>query len=461
MCGVFGILGEPEAANLTYLGLHALQHRGQEGAGIACSDGHVIRASRGKGKVSDVFAGPELASMTGNVAIGHVRYSTTGESSVRNVQPFVVRYQAGQVGIAHNGNLVNAGKLRDQLERRGSIFATSSDTEVILHLIASSQQTTFVNRLVDALMPLEGAYSLVLCTERTLVAVRDPHGFRPLVLGKRGSAWVVASESCALSLIGGEFIREIEPGEMIIIDEEGVQSLRPFPRQPRRSCVFEHIYFARPDSEMFGAGVYERRLELGRVLAEEHPAEADVVIPVPDSGVAGALGYAEEVGLPFQFGLLRSHYMGRTFIEPSQQIRDFGVKLKLAPVPRLLKGKRVVVVDDSLVRGTTSRKIVRMLRAVGVAEVHLRITSPPTTGSCFYGVDTPTKEELIAHRLDVPGICDSLGADSLGYLSLEGLRRVEGDQRGQFCEACFSGVYPVDPHPEDPEVQMPLFVEST
>jgi len=460
-CGVFGIHGESEAANLTYLGLHALQHRGQEGAGIACSDGHVVRCQRGRGLVGEVFDEAELATLRGHVAIGHVRYSTTGENSTRNVQPFVVRYKEGQVAIAHNGNLVNAAVLREQLEQVGSIFATSSDTEVILHLIATSHQPTFVNRLVDALLRVEGAYSLVLMTEETLVAVRDPWGFRPLVLGRRGNGWIVASETCALGLTGGEYVREVEPGEMIIIDRDGVTSIRPFPRRPRRACVFEHIYFSRPDSDVFGQSVYEVRKELGRILSTEHPVEADVVIPVPDSGITAALGYSEASGIPFQRGLLRSHYVGRTFIEPSQQIRDFGVKLKLAPVSSVLRGKRVVVVDDSLVRGTTARKIVRMIRESGAKQVHLRITSPPTTGSCFYGVDTPTRDELIAHRLQVDQIREAMGADSLGYLSIEGLRRAEAAGAGQFCEACFTGDYPVNPNPTVFDAQIPLFVNES
>ena len=456
-CGVVGVFGDLEAANLAYLGLHALQHRGQEGAGIAASDGTTIRTFRGRGLVGEVFGGPELGQLRGGLAIGHVRYSTTGESSVRNVQPFVVHYRDGQVGIAHNGNLVNSALLREELEDKGSIFGTTSDTEVILHLIASSRQPTFINRLVDALGRVSGAYSLVLMTEDTLVGVRDPHGFRPLVLGRKGGAWVLASETCALDLIGGTLEREVEPGEMVIIDREGLQVLRPFPRQPRRACVFEHIYFARPDSRVFGTMVYDRRLELGRLLAREHPIPADVVVPVPDSGVPGALGYAEEAGVPFQFGLLRSHYVGRTFIEPSQQIRDFGVKLKLSPVRGVLEGRRVVVVDDSLVRGTTSRKIVRMLRDAGARQVHVRITAPPTRGSCFYGVDTPTTEELIAHRMGVESIRHHIGADTLAYLSLDGLRKAQGEERGQFCEACFSLDYPVDPYPTAEDPQLPLF----
>ncbi len=460
MCGIVGVFGSPEAANLVYLGLHALQHRGQEGAGIAASDGTTVSLYRGLGLVGEVFGGPEISQLRGAMALGHVRYSTTGESSVRNVQPFVVRYRSGQVAIAHNGNLVNASLLRQELEERGSIFGTTSDTEVILHLVATSRQPTFVNRLVDALNHVSGAWSLVVMTEDTLVGVRDPHGFRPLVLGRKDGAWVLASESCALELMGGEFVREVAPGEMVIIDREGLQTLRPFPRQPRRACVFEHIYFARPDSEVFAASVFDKRVALGRLLAKEHAVDADVVISVPDSGTPGAMGYAEESGIPFRLGLLRSHYVGRTFIEPSQQIRDFGVRLKLSPVRSVLQGKRVVVVDDSLVRGTTARKIVRMLRDAGAREVHVRITAPPTRGSCFYGIDTPTKEELIAHRMGVEGIRHHLGADTLGYLSLAGLRQVEGAERGGFCEACFSLEYPVEPFPTVSDPQVPLFQAS-
>ncbi len=460
-CGVFGILGDPEAAHLTYLGLHALQHRGQEGAGIATSDGSLIRCVRGRGLVHDIFGGAQLATLTGSLSIGHNRYSTAGDDSLRNIQPFVVRYQDGQIAIAHNGNLVNAPQLREELEARGSIFTATSDTEVILHLIATSQQSTLINRLVDALSRVQGAWSLLLATETTLVAVRDPYGFRPLVLGRRGSAWVACSETCALDLIGATLVREVQPGEMVIIDpREGVTSLRPFPRRPRRACVFEHIYFARPDSQIFGRSVYETRVQLGRLLARSHPVPADVVVPVPDSGVPGALGYSQESGTPYQLGLLRSHYVGRTFIEPSQQIRDFGVKLKLSPVRSVLEGRRVVVVDDSIVRGTTSRKIVRLLRAAGAKEVHVRVTAPPTTGSCFYGIDTPTREELIASRLDLEGIRAWLEADSVGYLPLETLREAEGEDRGRYCEACFSGEYPIEVRPEAQQVQMPLFVKG-
>ena len=457
-CGVFGIFGDSEAANLAYLGLHALQHRGQEAAGIASSNGKLVRAYRGRGLVGDVFGGTELANLLGHMAIGHVRNWTAGEASLRNVQPFVVRYQAGQIGVAHNGNIVNAGILREDLEATGSIFATSSDTEVILHLIAGSQQGTFINRLVDGLMRVEGAYSLILMTEETMVAVRDPWGFRPLVLGRRGSAWVVASETCALGLVEAEFVREVEPGEMVIIDHDGVQSLRPFPRRPRRACIHELVDFSRPDSTVFGRPVYDFRHELGQVSAVENPVEADVVIPVPDSGVPGALGYSQASGIQYGLGLIRSHYIGKRYIEPSQEIRDFGVKLKLSPVRSVIDGKRVVVVDNALLRGTTLRKVVRMLRQNGAVEIHVRITAPPTVANCFCGTEAPVANELIAARMGVGEIAKYLGADSLAYLSLAGLRQVESEDQGRYCEACFTSEYPIDRRPDRLHRQMPLFV---
>ncbi len=459
-CGVVGIWNADEAANLAYLALHSLQHRGQEGAGIVTSDGERLRAHRGLGLVGEVFDQPVLDRLLGSAAIGHNRYSTAGESSLRNVQPFTVRARNGQVAIAHNGNLTNAHTLRQELERRGSIFGSSSDTEVVLHLLATSTRTTFINRLVDALSHVQGAFSLIVMTPDQLVAVRDPHGFRPLVLGRRGSATILASETCALDIIGGETVREVEPGEMVIVDAHGLTSLSPFPRRPRRACVFEHIYFSRPNSVTFGRSVYEARHKVGRLLAGVAPVDADIVIPVPDSGTPAALGYAFASGVPFQQGLIRSHYVGRTFIEPSQQIRDFGVKLKLSPVSEIIRGRRLVVVDDSIVRGTTSRKIVRMLREAGAREVHVRIASPPIVGSCFYGVDTPTREELLANRLEPEAISDYLGADSLAYLPLEALRsQVAGEDPEQrsWCDACFSGDYPVTPEPEGPEHQLNLF----
>ncbi|HEY5452565.1 MAG TPA: amidophosphoribosyltransferase [Polyangia bacterium] len=447
MCGVVGVYGHPEAANLAYLGLYALQHRGQESAGIVATDGEKLRYVREMGHVNDIFTANRLKDLPGHAAIGHVRYSTAGDSSKKNAQPIVVDYAGGAVAIGHNGNLVNAVELRERLEAEGSIFTTTADTECIVHLIAHSRERTLPDRAADALRQVRGAYSLVFLTENSLVAVRDPMGFRPLVLGKSKNAWVVSSETCAFELLEAEFVRDVEPGEMIIIDERGVRSHKPFGEQPRHRCVFEWVYFARPDSTIDGTSVYRARERMGRRLAVEHPVPADVVIPVPDSGVAAAIGYARESGIPYDQGLMRSHYMGRTFIEPSQQIRHFGVKLKLSPVREVLSGKRVVVVDDSIVRGTTSRKIVEMIRGAGAREVHMRISSPPTIGPCHYGIDTPTREELIASSRTPDEIRQFVGADSLGYLSLEGLHESvngagEGPKEG-FCNACFSNVYPI------------------
>jgi amidophosphoribosyltransferase len=456
-CGVFGIwaLGQSEeAANFTYLGLHALQHRGQESAGIVSTDGQTLHVQRGMGHVPDVFTADVLAKLPGGAAIGHVRYSTAGASHLKNAQPIAVQYSGGAVAVAHNGNLVNAEGLRAELESQGSIFQTTSDTEVIVHLMARARpaaggaRASLLASIRQALSRVAGAYTLVFLTEHALVGVRDPHGFRPLVLGKLKGSYVLASETTALDLIEAEYVREIEPGELVIIDADGLHTEKLFPDAPpvRRlgRCVFEYVYFARPDSKLFGRSVYAVRSAFGAQLAREHPVKADLVIPVPDSGVPAAIGYSEESGIPFGMGLVRSHYVGRTFIEPQQSIRHFGVKLKLNTVRELMQGKRVVVVDDSLVRGTTSRKIVKMVRAAGASEVHLRISSPPTCWPCYYGMDTPTRQELIASSHSNEEIARYVTADTLGYLSLDGLYASLGDHRGGFCDACFSGKYLVE-----------------
>jgi len=442
-CGIVGVYGDPEASNLAYLALHSLQHRGQEGAGIVSSDGRTLRSHLGLGLVSELFSKEDISKLTGHISIGHVRYSTAGEKTIRNVQPFVVRYRDGQVAIGHNGNLTNARVVRRELEMRGSIFNTSSDTETILHLLATSIQGTFIKRLTDALLRVEGAYSLVLLTENQLIAVRDPFGFRPLVIGQRDGVTVFASETCALDLLGATFVREVDPGEMVVVDENGLRSMFPFPRVNRKACVFEHIYFARPNSVVFGRSVYGTRFRFGQLLSKVLPVDADAVIPIPDSGIAAALGFAADSGIPFQYGLIRSHYVGRTFIEPTQSIRAFGVKLKLSTVRAILEGKSVVVVDDSLVRGTTSKKIVNLLREAGAREVHMRICSPPMIGSCFYGVDTPNEQELIAHTMNVERIREFIDADSLAYLPLDAMRDELADEASTFCDACFSRDYPV------------------
>jgi amidophosphoribosyltransferase len=456
-CGVFAIFGHSEAAKLTYLGLHALQHRGQESAGIVTSDGRQLFAHRAMGLVQDAFSEQQLAALPGKLAIGHVRYSTAGGSHLKNAQPFAVDYARGSLAVCHNGNLTNADELRAQLEGRGSIFQSTSDTEVLVHLVAMSSQVAIEDRVCDALAKVKGAYSLLFLTEDSIVAVRDPRGVRPMCLGilpgsrgeKAGSgrdAHVVASEPTAFDLIGAEFVRDVDPGEMIVIDDGGLRSVHlPETAEPRM-CVFEYVYFARPDSRFGGRSVYEVRKELGAVLAQEHPAEADVVIPVPDSGVPAAIGYASARSIPFEMGLIRSHYVGRTFIEPQQSIRHFGVRLKLNPVEPILRGRRVVVVDDSIVRGTTSRKIVKMVRDAGAREVHLRISSPPTQWPCYYGIDTPTRRELIASNHSIDEVARYVTADSLGYLSLEGMLAAVAGKSGRsdaYCHACFSGQYPV------------------
>ncbi|MBI5017174.1 MAG: amidophosphoribosyltransferase [Deltaproteobacteria bacterium] len=442
-CGIFGIYNHPEAANITYLGLYALQHRGQESAGIVTSDETKMSAQVGMGLVQEIFDEETIATLPGCHAIGHVRYSTTGSSILKNAQPFFVETVHGPIGFAHNGNLVNAPELRSELEHRGSIFQSTADTEVIAHLYARSHREKLVDRLIDALKHVQGAYSLVALVEKRLIAVRDPTGFRPLVLGRVKDSYVVASETCALDLVEGEYLREVEPGEVVMISSKGLESFRPFPPAEPRQCIFEYIYFARPDSTVFGQPVYTVRKAFGHELAREHPVDADVVVPVPDSGIVAALGYAEESGIPFEMGLIRNHYVGRTFIEPEQSIRHFGVKLKLNAVRGVIQGKRVVVVDDSIVRGTTSRKIVKMLREAGAREVHMRVSSPPTCYPCYFGVDTPTRKELIASCYPIGEITQFLTADSLGYLSHEGLRRATKEGPYVFCDACFTGNYPV------------------
>jgi len=459
-CGVFGIYGHSEAANMTYLGLHALQHRGQESAGIATSDGTRIYRYGEMGLVNDIFSPPVLDRLPGTAAIGHNRYSTTGQSLRENIQPITVTYARGGIALAHNGNLVNAHEVRQDLEEAGAIFQSTSDTEVIVHLMAKSRGGHVVDRLVEALHQVRGAYSLLILTEKRLIAVRDPRGFRPLSMGRLGDSWVFTSETCSLDLIEAEYVRDVSPGEVVMVDRDGVNSFFPFPKMKASPCIFEFIYFARPDSMIDGVGVYEARKRLGSRLAEEAPADADVVVPVPDSGVPAAIGYAQKLNLPLEWGLIRNHYVGRTFIEPTQSIRHFGVKLKLNPSREAIKGKKVVLIDDSIVRGTTSRKIIRMVRDAGAREVHLRISSPPTKSPCFYGIDTPTHQELIASSHTVDEIRNYVTADSLGYLSLEGLRwalqrDLPVDTAG-FCEACFSGHYPV-PFPKEDDAQMDLW----
>jgi amidophosphoribosyltransferase len=456
-CGVFGIFGNPEAANLTYLGLYALQHRGQESAGIVTADGERMRASRAMGHVADAFDESALEALPGHLAIGHTRYSTAGESRLSNAQPFLIDCAHGQIAVAHNGNLVNARELRDDLVRAGAIFQTSSDTEVLLHLYARSRASSIEDALIDSVAQIRGAFSLALLTKDRLIAVRDPNGFRPLALGRLGDAWIVCSETCALDLIGATYVRDVEPGELLIISDGGLRSVKPFPRAPLSQCVFEHVYFARPDSYVFGRSVNDVRTELGRVLAREAPVAADVVVPIPDSGVCAATGYAEEARLPLRMGLIRNHYVGRTFIQPQQSIRHFGVKVKLNPVRSILEGKRVVLLDDSLVRGTTSRKIVKMVKAAGASEVHLRISCPPTISPCFYGVDTPSRAELIAATHTIDEIRKYVGADTLAYLSLDGLRQAVGTDQQSYCTSCYTGVYPVAfPRDEHAYLQLAL-----
>jgi len=441
-CGVFGVFGHPEAPKLIYLGLYALQHRGQEGAGIVCADEGVLSAHRGVGLVSDVFKPHKLARVTGDRGIGHVRYSTFGSSNLRNVQPLVADYARGSMAVAHNGNITNAAVLREELEAQGAIFQATTDTTVILHLISRSKKESFTDCLIDALKQLVGSYTVVAMNSTEIVAARDPHGFRPLWLGKLDDGWALASETCALDIIDAEWVREIEPGEVVTITDKGITSVRPFAPTVPKQCVFEFVYVARPDSYIFGKSVDEVRKNLGRELARTAPVDADMVMAVPDSSNPAALGYSHESGLPFDMGFIRNHYVGRTFIEPDQGIRDFGVKIKLNPSRHAVSGKRIVLVDDSIVRGTTAKKIIKMLRNCGAREVHFRVASPKIIASCFYGIDTPNKKKLIAHSMSVEEIRDYLGVDSLAYLEIDGLLRATGCDPAHFCTACFNGQYP-------------------
>lgn len=447
-CAVVGLINVPEAANFCYLGLYSLQHRGQEGAGIVTSDGNIMIAHRDMGLVADVFSADTLSSLEGNSAVGHTRYATFGSKDWANLQPFVANFSDNSFAVAHNGNLINANEIRSELEQSGSIFSSTSDTEVILHLIAKAERSKPLSeRVASALSRVKGAYSISVLSHTSLVAARDPHGVRPLSLAKLGDGYMVASETCAFDLVGAKFIRDIEPGEILQIHRDGSMfsdfSLREKTNNERAFCVFEYVYFARPDSSVQGKNVYTVRKNLGKELALEHPVEADIVIPVPDSGVPSAIGYAEQSKLPFEIGLIRNHYVGRTFIEPSQSIRDFGVKVKLNANPEVLNGKRVIVVDDSIVRGTTCKKIVSMLKSAGAKEVHFRISSPPTINSCYYGIDTPSPSELIASTHNLEETKKFIEADSLAYLSMEGMYRAVGANRELHCDACFSSVYKI------------------
>ncbi|MFQ5477514.1 MAG: amidophosphoribosyltransferase [Candidatus Binatia bacterium] len=457
-CGIIGIYGRPEAANLAYLGLYSLQHRGQEGSGIASSDGQTLIQHRGLGLVADIFDEEIIRQLSGEMAIGHNRYSTAGQNLLRDTQPFVAEYSLGGLAVAHNGNFVNTEVVRSNLEAHGSIFQSTVDTEVLIHLIASFNRPTLLERTIDALGQVEGAYSVLFLSEHEMIAARDPYGFRPLVLGRfESGGYVIASETCSLDLIEAEYVREVEPGEVLHFRDGTMQSIKPFAEVPRRACIFEYIYFARPDSKVFGRNVYSARKALGRQLAKESGVKADIVIAVPDSGVPAALGFAEESSIPFEMGLIRNHYVGRTFIEPQDSIRHFGVKVKLNAQREILSGKRVIVVDDSIVRGTTSRKIVRMLRSAGAREVHFRVSAPPTVGPCYYGVDTPTHGELVANNHTLEEIQQYILADSLAYLSEEGMYSFLSDARDGFCDACFTRNYPVGVMGDSQGRQIQLF----
>jgi len=444
MCGLFGIYGNKTSANITYLGLYALQHRGQESAGIVVSDEKEFKFHKGMGLVSDVFSQEKLNSLTGNIAIGHLRYSTTGASVIENAQPFVANFSSGQIAIAHNGNLTNTKFLREKLESDGSIFQTTMDSEIIIHLISKSKKNNLIEKIIDSLNQVRGAYSLLFLVKDKIIAVRDPNGFRPLWLGKLNDSIVFASETCAFDIIQAEAIRELEPGEIVVVDKSGLNSIKPFKKNKNSFCIFEHIYFARPDSNIFGGSVYFTRKQLGRNLAKEHPVDADIVLPIPDSGNYAALGFSEESKIPFEIGIIRNHYIGRTFIQPFQSSRELGVKLKLNPVKELLKGKKIVIVEDSIVRGTTSRLRVNTLRKAGAKEIHMRVSCPPIKFPCHYGIDFPTKEELVASNHSIEEIANLIGVDSLKYLSLEGLLDSMPVLGENFCTACFDGNYPVE-----------------
>ncbi len=443
-CGVFGVFGHPDAATLTYLGLYALQHRGQEGVGIVVSDGGQLRGHRGVGLVADVFKPHRLKPLQGDLAIGHVRYSTFGTSVLKNVQPLMRDYKKGAIALGHNGNLTNAARLREELESEGRIFQSTTDTEVIIHLIAKSQEETFVGSVIDALKKVMGAYTMLATNGEDIVAARDPHGFRPLWMGRLAGAYVFASESCGLDIIDAEPIREVEPGEVVLVTRDEVRSLKPFPSVAPRPCIFEFVYVARPDSVIFGRSVDEVRKQLGRNLAKHDRVAADIVMAVPDSSNQVALGYSHESGIPFDMGFIRNHYVGRTFIEPDQQIRDFGVKIKLNPARTAVEGKRIVLVDDSIVRGTTSKKIVKMLRKCGVKEIHFRISCPPIINSCYYGIDTPERSKLIAANMSVEQMREFLGVDTLAFQTLEDMVEAAGMKEKDFCLACFNNAYPTD-----------------
>ena len=449
-CALFGIFGTSDAAAHTALGLHALQHRGQEASGIVTYDGHHFYNHRAAGLVGDIFGEQSvIATLKGYSAIGHNRYATTGGSSDRNIQPIFADFDFGGLALAHNGNLTNAYILRKELVRMGCLFQSTTDTEVINHLIARSEYSPVVDRIVDALGKVKGAYSLLMLTDQALYGVRDPLGVRPLCIGRLEDAWILTSESCALDIIGARFVRDVEPGEIVIVDGTGLRSIKPFPKHQRRFCVFEHIYFARPDSKIEGVGVYDARKRIGVELAKESPIAADVIVPVPDSGVPAAIGYAAQSGIPFELGIIRNHYVGRTFIEPADHIRHLGVRLKHNANRAMIEGKRVILVDDSIVRGTTSMKIVEMVRSAGAKEVHMRIAAPPTTDPCFYGIDTPERDKLLASRYDVAGMAKFIGVDSLAFISIDGLYRAMGLPGGRnptapaFCDACFTGDYPI------------------